>query len=148
MLRLKKNFPKAPILPKYLGSDPNEQGFAFVRNGMYEGRRNNINTLSRSLIDLQRSTSTTTTLMGLPIQGAAGLDSSNNPDQPMFYGEDIDLGEMLKHMEQGSKDCLADCRQFNLGLVDETSLSIAESDNVLTDEEALLATCGDTLEDI
>ena len=82
---------------------------------MYEGRRNNINTLrmAYSFEKLNRFSEINkhyNDLDGIAhtrgrrvLHVPPGLESSNNPDQPMFYGEDIDLGEM-----QGSKDCLAD----------------------------------------
>ena len=45
MVLLMKEFPESPIVPQYLGSDINELVYAFVRIGMYYGRRSNMEAL-------------------------------------------------------------------------------------------------------
>ena len=146
-LRLKKDFPKAPIVTKHLGSDLNEQGFAFVRNGVYEGRRLNINTLrmAYSFEKLNRFSEINKHYSDLDgvahtrgrrvLPTPPGLDLFNKSEKQLFYGEDNVLEELLKCMEQGTKDCLDDCRRYNLGFVKEVSLSIIRLSEESDDEE-------------
>lgn len=131
MLIMNKQFPDAPILTKYLGSEPNENGFGFARTGQHSGRRTNLDGLDLAYrmekMNKHSEVNNSPEDAGHAIAHTRGRRVLRKPPCTQevlpkktrndILGKDIDIKHLVVCMEQGTKDCIDDCRDFGLDFV-------------------------------
>ena len=147
MVLLMKEFPESPIVPQYLGSDINELVYAFVRIGMYYGRRSNMEAL-RLAQGMEKRNAYTNILKNFKDEGFAHSRGRHilqrvtteepNENNITYKGKDIILQDIIKAMKQGTADCLADGNDFKLSYLrdsDHLKLPISKTDTNLYENE-------------
>lgn len=134
LLLLKKNFPYASIVPFFIGSDINEQTFAFIRVAQYAGRRTNLDAITLALgLEKRNLYSAISDDDDMSVyahtRGRSGLKptiplSREKVDTPLkgrksklYLGKDIIIDKLKQSMEQGTKACFVDCKWFRLPFV-------------------------------
>ena len=119
---LMKQFPNCPIVPQFLGSDINELFFAFARHGMFAGRRTNMEALRLAQALEKRNALSVISKVwkDMGIAHSRGLRVLRNvtyaeeENWTVYHGSDVHLQDLIQAMRQGSKDCIADERDFKL----------------------------------
>ena len=131
MVVLLTEFPDAPIAPWLLGSDSNEQLFAWIRVSMYLGRRINIDiirmmsgmekrnvfsneTEEEDLTAYAHSRGRTVLKKAVSLPGESAERAKEKAKR--FYGKDLEIKEIKKALEKGTKECLDECRKLGLNL--------------------------------
>ena len=138
MMLLHKNFPDQLLVPHFHTSDVCEMAFAFIRIGRFFGRRTNVDSvgvcqgleaknrsveLATKMEDLNASCAHTRGRSilrpALPLQSEQKLTGGTKPSK-LFRGSEIDQQAIRKAMKDGTKDCLNECKKFNLDVfIDE-----------------------------
>ena len=131
---LRKKFPDAIITTYYLGSDQNEQLYAFIRVSFSHGRSRNLDAITIaygaerrnvwSELSLSNDSSVIAHTRGrtvlrpeLEITNADDPEPHHDNSQARIWrGSDIDKGSMLKAMNRATKDCILEGKRLNLGV--------------------------------
>ena len=137
---VRRKFPNAEIATYHLGSDANEQLFAFIRVSYSNGRARNLDALKmaygmerrnvRSELSLPMDSSVVAHTRGNTVLSPTVeiIDSSTDTDncsttvtQKVWKGSDLNLNDMVKNMNQATKDCISEGRKrkFSVFLKEE-----------------------------
>ena len=131
LLTLMTEFPSAPVVTCYVGTDSNEQAFAFIRIGCYAGRRTHLDTLImahgleklniRSLMPGHEPFQIAQTRGRHVLKPAVLLPNEICPEMntkigssPMWYGRDIDAQILRNSMKNAINECILDCQKLKL----------------------------------
>lgn len=126
---LKKRFPEAKVVPYYLGSDQNEQLFAFIRTSYSGGRSRNLDAIKlafgmerknvRSGLSLPEDTTAIAHTRGrtvlrkaVPLVGKPESVSATNRKDCEWTGTSLNQGKLQKVMDQASKDCITEGKRY------------------------------------
>ena len=147
MVLLMKEFPESPTVPQYLGSDINELVYSFVCIGMYYGRRSNMDAL-RLAQGMEKRNAYTNISKNFKDEGVAHsrgrhilqrvTTEDHNENKITYKGKDIILQDIIKAMNEGTADCLADGNDFKLNYLRDSvhfKLPISKTDTNLYENE-------------
>ena len=127
---LKKHFPKAEVTSYFLGSDQNEQLFAFIRTSYSGGRSRNMDASTmafgmerrnvRSLMCSPEDTSVIAHTRGrtvlrpaVPADPSATIPAPSKHNIPVWTGEMLNLAELARAMNQATNDCIAEGKNYH-----------------------------------
>ena len=128
LLTLMQLFPKAPVVPFFLGSDSCEQVFAFIRISRYSGRRTNLDA-DVLAFGLERRNVCSELTMTEPMFAAHTrgrqvlkstvplpneVDSDTQTTPKSFYGKDIKELTLKNTMKKATNDCFRHCKDLHL----------------------------------
>ena len=127
---LRDQFPDAEIVTWFLGSDQNEQLFAWIRVSLSLGRRMNLDAVVLAMGMEKRNVRSGFTLPEVepPIAHTRGrsvlrdevpLPSAPTKEKPVaenriWFGRDIDVAKLEKTIEKATEDCIAEGRKHRL----------------------------------
>lgn len=128
LLLLKKKFPDATVVSWHLGSDPNEQAYAFCRIGRNAGRRTNLNAISlanglerinvkSALLDAEDTTSYAHTRGRSVLRRVVPLPGENeeyNNDVKIWHGKEINSLSIKCSIQNAINTCIKYCQKLNL----------------------------------
>ena len=126
LLLLKKEFPSSAIVTYYLGSDPNEQAYAFCRISQFAGRRTNLSAMTLAC-GLEKLNIRSAQPGDEPFQiahtrgkhvmkKAVPLDHEIIPDDPevvpVWFGNSLNEQTIRNTMKNATKACIDDCKEL------------------------------------
>ena len=129
---LRRKFPDCEVVAYYLGSDQNEQAYAFVRVSLSSGRRSHLDSttlayglekrnvtsglsLSDDLSSVAHTRGRTVMRPAVPILKKSKPDKqSRSPTVKVWKGKDIELGKLQEALQAASKDCIAEGKRHKL----------------------------------
>ena len=128
MLSLAKDFPRAPVVPHFLGSDSNEQAHADARLTQYAGRRTNLDAITlvqgmekinvrsslpgRESFQVAHARGRTVYKETVPLEGdRAKPENSGNPNRE-YFGSDINVQGIQNSIKNGINACIKDCQEL------------------------------------
>ena len=156
LLLLQRDFRECPILPKYLGSEINENGCGFVRTRRYAGRRTNLDgiNLAYGLEKMNKHTEVNKDYSDVAcvvahtrgshvLRPVYGLDEAKRAVQNLT-GADINIQNIIVAMERGTRDCFSDCKLYNLNFVQDSQAGTrnVSDDESSSSEDEETYTCG------
>ncbi|KAL5267646.1 hypothetical protein ACHWQZ_G004630 [Mnemiopsis leidyi] len=138
MLSLAKDFPNAPVVPYFLGSDSNDQSHADARLTQYAGRSTNLDaiTLVRGMerinvksslpgkesFQVAHTRGRTVYKETVPLEGdPANPENSGDPNR-QFFGSDINVQGIRNSIKNGINACIKDCQELKFPFFMKASL--------------------------
>ena len=151
LLLLQRDFRTSPIVTKHLGSEVNENGFGFVRTGRFAGRRTNIDPLNLAYGHEKMNRHTELNSCHTDDSSVVAHARGGHVLRPIFgineikgapkklTGGDIHVPKLIAAMEQGTQDCVHDCKFYNLDFIQvmdvNRNINLNVDDVTLSDNE-------------
>ena len=133
MTLLIKKYPDSVLTTELLGSDQNEQLFAFIRTSYAGGRSRNLDAATqafgtekknvrselslpddRSVVAHTRGRTLMRPTVPFPAVKKSSISLKNPSEQDPFVltGKMVEINELVKSMNKGSKDCIQEGKQY------------------------------------